>query len=146
MRKMNREYSLTWPASMLIYTNKRKLTFYMRKEFNSHKVVLVHQHGIVLEHQYGRLDVMCLRSIRHWKWAILGATRVIRGTELVAIFKRLIASQSLRGLLIWTGTMKTFRWWTSRTTLVSYHKIVAEELTFDGKTSSFDVSQKPQCK
>ena len=66
---------------MLIYTNKRKLTFYMRKEFNSHKVVLVHQHGIVLEHQYGRREVMPLRSIRHWKWAILGATRVIRETE-----------------------------------------------------------------
>ena len=40
------------------------------KEFNSHRIVLVHQHGcrfIVLEHQYGRRDVMwkhsiCLRS------------------------------------------------------------------------------------
>ena len=53
----------------------------MRKEFNSHKVVLVHQHGIVLEHQYGRREVMSLRSIRHWKWAIFGATRVIRETE-----------------------------------------------------------------
>ena len=28
---------------MLIYTNKR--SFYIRKEFNSHRVVLVHQHG-----------------------------------------------------------------------------------------------------
>ena len=34
---------------------------YIRKEFNSHKTGLEHQHGrrfIVLEHQYGRRDVM----------------------------------------------------------------------------------------
>ena len=39
----------------------------MRQEFNSPRNFLVHQHGrrfIVLEHQYGRLDVMCKRSIR----------------------------------------------------------------------------------
>ena len=33
----------------------------IRKEFISHRIVLVHQHGrrfIVLEHQYGRLDLM----------------------------------------------------------------------------------------
>ena len=33
----------------------------IRKEFNSHRIGLVHQHGrrfIVLEHQYGRRDVM----------------------------------------------------------------------------------------
>ena len=33
----------------------------IRKEFNCHRLVLVHQHGrhfIVLEHQYGRRDVM----------------------------------------------------------------------------------------
>ena len=33
----------------------------IRKEFNSHRIVLGHQHGrrfIVLEHQYGRRDVM----------------------------------------------------------------------------------------
>ena len=33
----------------------------MRKEFNSHRIGLEHQHGsrfIVLEHQYGRRDVM----------------------------------------------------------------------------------------
>ena len=39
----NRAFSLTWPASMLIYWNKKG--FYIRKEFNSHRVVLVHQHG-----------------------------------------------------------------------------------------------------
>ena len=39
----------------------------MRKEFNSQRILLVHQHGrrfIVLEHQYGRRDVMWKRSIR----------------------------------------------------------------------------------
>ena len=38
----------------------------MRKEFNSQRILLVHQHGrrfIVLEHQYGRRDVMWKRSI-----------------------------------------------------------------------------------
>ena len=52
-------YSLTWPASMQIYGNKRN--FYIRKEFNSHRIGLEHQHGrrfIVLENQYGRRDVM----------------------------------------------------------------------------------------
>ena len=39
---------------------------YIRKEFNSLKVVLVHQHGrpfIVLEHQYDRWDAKWKRSI-----------------------------------------------------------------------------------
>ena len=38
----------------------------MRKEINSQRILLVHQHGrrfIVLEHQYGRRDVMWKRSI-----------------------------------------------------------------------------------
>ena len=38
----------------------------MRKEFNSRRILSVHQHGrrfIVLEHQYGRRDVMWKRSI-----------------------------------------------------------------------------------
>ena len=40
----------------------------IRKEFNSHRIGLGHQHGrcfIVLGHQYGRRDVMCKRSIEH---------------------------------------------------------------------------------
>ena len=52
-------FSLTWPASMLIYWNKRK--FLRKKIVQFPQVVLVHQHGgriIVLEHQYGRRDVM----------------------------------------------------------------------------------------
>ena len=39
----------------------------MRKEFNSQRIFLVHQHGrrfIVLEHQYGRCDVMWKHSVR----------------------------------------------------------------------------------
>ena len=46
---------------MRIYWNKLKESFYIRNEFNSLRVVLVHQHGgrfIVLEHQYGHRDVM----------------------------------------------------------------------------------------
>ena len=38
----------------------------MRKELNSHTIVLAHQHDrhfIVLEHQYGRRDVMWKRSM-----------------------------------------------------------------------------------
>ena len=38
-----------------------KESVYIRKEFNSHRTGLGHQHGrrfIVLEHQYGRRDVM----------------------------------------------------------------------------------------
>ena len=40
---------------------KTKESVYIRKEFNSQRIFLVHQHGrhfIVLEHQYGRRDVM----------------------------------------------------------------------------------------
>ena len=39
-------------------------SFYIRKEFNSHKTGSEHQHGrrfIVLEHQYGRCDVFWKR-------------------------------------------------------------------------------------
>ena len=48
---------------MQIYWNNfgTKESVYVRKEFNSHRIVLGHQHGrifIVLEHQYGRRDVM----------------------------------------------------------------------------------------
>ena len=38
-----------------------KESFYIRKEFNSHRIGFVHQHGrrfIVLVHQYCRRDVM----------------------------------------------------------------------------------------
>ena len=38
-----------------------KESVYIRKEFNSHRIGLGHQHGgrfIVLGHQYGRRDVM----------------------------------------------------------------------------------------
>ena len=44
-----------------------KGSVYMRKEFNSLRICLVHQHGrhfIVLEHQYGRRDVRWKRSIK----------------------------------------------------------------------------------
>ena len=47
-----------WPASMLIYWNNE--SFCIRKEFNSYRISLEHQHGhhfIVMEHQYGGCDV-----------------------------------------------------------------------------------------
>ena len=64
-----RVFSLTWPASMQIYWNKRKSLHAIRKEFNSQRTGLGHQHGrrfIVLKHQYGRRDVM-------WKHSVPGA-------------------------------------------------------------------------
>ena len=54
-----RVFSLTWPAYMQIYCNKRGV--WIRKEFNSQRTGLGHQHGrrfIVLGPQYGRRDVM----------------------------------------------------------------------------------------
>ena len=44
----------------------KKDIVYVRKEFNSHRICLEHQHGrrfIVLEHYYGRRDVTRKRSI-----------------------------------------------------------------------------------
>ena len=55
-----RVFSLTWPASMQIYWNKKK-SVCIRKEFNSQRTRLGHQHGrrfLVWGHQYGRPDVM----------------------------------------------------------------------------------------
>ena len=54
----------------------KKENFNVRKEFNSHRIFLVHQHGhcfIVLKHQYGRRDVM---------WETLNSSTVLhqRGT------------------------------------------------------------------
>ena len=61
---LNRAFSLTWPASMLIYWNKRK--HFHEKRVASQRIFLVHQHGrhfMVLEHQYDRRDVMWKRSV-----------------------------------------------------------------------------------
>ena len=58
-KKHYRLFSLTWSASMQIYWNKRKRLH--KKEYNSQRIGLGHQHGrrfIVLGHQYGRRDVM----------------------------------------------------------------------------------------
>ena len=47
--------------------NETKESVYIRKELNSHRTGLVHQHvrcSIVLEHQYGCHDIMCMRSIQ----------------------------------------------------------------------------------
>ena len=54
-----RAFSLTWPASLQIYWNKRKRLH--KKDCNSHRIVSELKHGrrfIVLELQYCRDDVM----------------------------------------------------------------------------------------
>ena len=69
-----RAFSLTWPASMQIYWNKKSVC--IRKKFNSHRICLGHQHGrrfIVLGHQYGRRDVMWKHSICHTSCILSGA-------------------------------------------------------------------------
>ena len=58
-------FSLTLPASMQIIGTKESVC--IRKEFNSQRIGLGHQHGhrfIVLGHQYGRRDVTWKHSIR----------------------------------------------------------------------------------
>ena len=58
----------------------------MRKEFNSHRIVLVHQHGcrfIVLEHQYGRRDVMWKHSIEADKMNDLAETVFLAMPEML---------------------------------------------------------------
>ena len=57
--RANRVFSLTWPASMQIFGTKEFVC--IRKEFNSQRIGLGHQHAvrfIVLGHQYGGRDVM----------------------------------------------------------------------------------------
>ena len=61
-----RAFSLTWPASMQIGTKERVNT---RKEFNSNRTGLGHQHGhrfIVSQHQYGCHDVMWNALLSSW--------------------------------------------------------------------------------
>ena len=40
-----RVFSLMWPTSMQIYWNKRKRLHTVRREFNSQRIGLGHQHG-----------------------------------------------------------------------------------------------------
>ena len=61
-------------ASVYANSLEQKKVFYIRKEFNSHRIALVHQYGrhfIVLEHQYGRRDVIWIRSSANGKRQIL---------------------------------------------------------------------------
>ena len=54
-----RVFSLTWPDLCKFIGTKESVC--IRKEFNSQRIGLGHQHGrrfIVLGHQYGRRDVM----------------------------------------------------------------------------------------
>ena len=71
----HRAFSLTWRTSTPIYWKKESV--YIRKEFNSHKIGLEHQHGrrfFFLEQQYGRRDVMWKRKIKlrgQQNWAVV---------------------------------------------------------------------------
>jgi hypothetical protein len=59
---------------------------YIRKEFNSHRIGLVHQHArrfIVLEHQYGCRDVMYKHKIKRDIYAFLYS----RDTKLLVFCK-----------------------------------------------------------
>ena len=61
---VNRAFSLTWPASLQIYWNKRSRLH--KKKVRLPQDRFGYQHGrrfIVLEHQYGRRDVMWKNSI-----------------------------------------------------------------------------------
>ena len=65
-----------------------KESFYIRKEFNSHRIGLVHQNGrcfIVLVHQYGRRDVMWKTIYRskscHFSSLGLGQKNIYRPNE-----------------------------------------------------------------
>ena len=73
LRNLRKKHKMLWlierfhsRGQRLCKFNGTKKNVYIRKEFNSHRICLKHQHGrpfIVLEHQYGRFDVMWKRSI-----------------------------------------------------------------------------------
>ena len=66
---VNRAFSLTWPASLQIYWNKRSRLH--KKKVRLPQDWFGHQHGrrfIVLEHQYGRRDVMWKHSMGAFLW------------------------------------------------------------------------------
>ena len=96
-KNVYRTFSLSWPASMQIYSNKRK-SLHLRKEVNSQRTTLEHQHGrcfMVLEHQYGHGDVM-------WKWSIYSRTLVtqtLTGNEKLAV--ELAGNSSYRAKFQW---------------------------------------------
>ena len=62
-KAIERMHSHDQQSCKFIATNK---SVYIRKEFSSHRIGLVHQHDCcftVLEHQYGYHDFMCIHSI-----------------------------------------------------------------------------------
>ena len=76
-----RAFSLAWLTSMQIFGTKGSVC--IRKEFNSHRIGLGHQHGrrfIVLRHQYGRRDVM-------WKHSINGDVVYAQTWEVLTLKK-----------------------------------------------------------
>ena len=65
-----------------------KEIFYIRKEFNSHRIGLEHQHGrrfIVLENQYGRREVMWIRSICRLAKERKSARKGLKATSIAPV-------------------------------------------------------------
>ena len=93
-----RVFSLTWSASMQIYWNKRK-----RKEFNSHRTGLGHQHGSrfnVLGHQYGRRDVMWKHSIENTFFVSLASSVMLQIRWLCSLGTRRTKKRQVLFILI----------------------------------------------
>jgi len=66
VNQIERMHSRVQQPCKFIGTNE---SVYIRKELNSYRIGLVHQHGrrFVLEHQYRCHDVTCIRSIQDWR-------------------------------------------------------------------------------
>ena len=81
-----------------------------RKEFNSHRIGLGHQHGrrfIVLGHQYGRRDVMWKHSIKIWRssvWIVLSrlSQPLPRGVYTLLSSRGLRATRFMAQLPVYT--------------------------------------------
>ena len=76
-----RVFSLTWPAYMQIYWNKRKRLYKKRVQLPEDWFGKHGHHFIVLGHQYGRRDVM-------WKHSIWSVYASVYNWKLAEIFFR----------------------------------------------------------
>ena len=95
-KNIYRTFSLMWPASMQIYSNKRK-RLHLRKEVNSQRTTLEHQHGccfIVLEHHCGHCDLM-------WKCSMYSRTPVTQTLKGNKKQFELAGNSSYRGKFQW---------------------------------------------
>ena len=86
-------FSLTWPASIQIYWNKRERLH--KNEFNSHRTGLGHKHGrrfIVLGHKYGRHEV----KWKHTIGAIHKVPTKVRDAEETLIYDNLLNQKNYK--------------------------------------------------